>query len=183
MFDVDRFVNQCREALRADSPHVELEEVLTSALAHADQVRAALGLRVGSSFGLLHVSEDLVIQRVVFPVGYTTGIHEHRLWTVTGTFAGLEQHDLYRIVGGELLEPAGQVTTSPGQTQVLAPEVAHSSTSVGSEPLGAIHLFVGDFFASGAGEWDAPDGRRREYSDDWLRRLIDGLSADDLLDP
>jgi hypothetical protein len=59
--------------------------------------------------------------------------------------------------------------------------VAHCSTSIGEGPLSVLHVYLGNLFASGAGEWDDPTAMRREFSDDWMVRLIDELGAADLI--
>jgi len=35
--------------------------------------------------------------------------------------------------------------------------------------------------STGAGEWDAPDVRRRDYRDGWLERLLAALEKADLI--
>ena len=179
-FDRDRFVADCLAAVRSHDPVDELRSVLAAAVADRDGIERVLGRKVGSDMGLLHVSADLVVQRVIFPVGYSTGLHEHRLWALSAVYAGAEEHDLHRV-DDELLRPIGSATRTAGEVELLAPDVAHSSTSVGDEHLGVFHVYVGDLFASGAGEWDAPDGRRRELSDAWLERLLAALEASDLI--
>ena len=176
MFDTADFIDRCLEAARHGAAE-DVAAVVEQAVSDPDAVRAALGDRVGADFGILHVSDDLVVQRAILPTGYSTGLHEHRLWTVSGVYAGTERHDLYRVVDGDTLEPIGRDDAGPGEVRTLEADVAHSSTSVGTEPLGVFHVYLGNLFATGAGEWDEPTGRRRDFTDDWLHRLIAELDA------
>jgi predicted metal-dependent enzyme (double-stranded beta helix superfamily) len=180
--DVEALVEACTRAVRSTDPVSAVTEELLPAVSDASAVEAALGNRMGSDMGLLHVSDDLVLQRVIFPKGYATGLHEHRLWTVSAVYAGCERHDLHRVVD-DRLEPLGEDDARAGQVRVLAPDVAHSSASVGDEHLGVFHVYLGNLFATGAGEWDTPSGRRRDFSDAWLERLLASLAEADLIAP
>ena len=180
-FDRDTFVERCREARRSASPVDAVVDLLAAVVARPATIDEALGLRVGADFGILHAGDDLVIQRAIFPVGYRTGIHEHRMWTVSAVYAGTERHELYRVVG-DRLEPAGTDEVRAGGVRTLAPDVAHDSQSVGPEPLRVLHVYLGNLFASGAGEWDTPTSERRAFSDDWLQRLLEALRSEQLLD-
>ena len=179
-FDVESFVARCVRAARSAAPVEAMTEELTPTVADPRAVDAVLGTRVGPDLGLLHVSDDLVLQRIIFPAGYATGLHEHRLWTVSAVYAGCERHDLHRVVD-DRLEPIGVEEVPAGGVRVLAPDVAHSSTAVGDEHLGVFHVYLGNLFATGAGEWDAPDARRRDFSDAWFERLIASLADADLI--
>lgn len=179
-FDPDRLVSDCLAAVRSDAPVDALREVLAAATTDPIGVDRALGTTVGGDMGFLHVSEHLVLQRAILPLGYSTGLHEHRLWTLSAVYAGAEAHDLHRVVGNALV-PLGSRTITAGDIEILAPDVAHSSTAVGDEHLRAFHVYVGDLFASGAGEWDDAGARRRPFDDAWLERLLAALGTAELL--
>jgi predicted metal-dependent enzyme (double-stranded beta helix superfamily) len=179
-FDVDRFVEDCRRASFSGSPATAVAELLAIVARDRKGIEPQLGTRVGSDFGLVHASPELVVQRAIFPLSYSTGLHEHRLWAFSAVYAGCEQHDLHRVEG-DRLRPIGVRTTTAGEVHVIEPDVAHSSTAVGDEHLGVLHVYLGDLFSSGAGEWDTPEGDRREYSDAWMDRLISSLAEADLI--
>jgi predicted metal-dependent enzyme (double-stranded beta helix superfamily) len=179
-FDADEFVAACLAAARGASPLDSVRELLTAVVADRAGIERQLGTRVGADLGILHASPELVVQHVIFPIGYSTGLHEHRLWTLSAVYAGCEQHDLHRVVGSSL-HPVGIEESHAGDARVLAPDVAHSSTATGDEHLRVLHVYLGDLFSTGAGEWDTPDGQRREYSDAWMNRLFDSLATAGLL--
>ena len=180
MFERDEFIEACLDARRSDDPVTAVRDVVAKTIVDPAGIDDALGAKVDASFGILHVSDELLIQRAVFPVGFRTGLHEHRLWTISGVYAGVERHARYRVAG-DRLEPAGTEDVAPTQTIALGPDMAHDASSVGSEPLRVFHVYLGNLFTTGAGEWDEPNASRREFSDAWLTRLIDALQADDLV--
>jgi predicted metal-dependent enzyme (double-stranded beta helix superfamily) len=180
MFEVDEFVRRCRSAAAGSMPVDDLRELVGAAVADPTAVAHVLGTKVDAGMGLLHVGDDLVIQRAVFPRGYSTGLHEHRLWTISGTYAGCERHELYRVAG-DRLQAIGVERSGPGEVQVLAPDVAHDVRAEGDEHLGVLHVYVGNLFATGAGEWDSPEAARRAFTDAWLERLLADLRAAELL--
>ena len=178
-FDPKRFVGECLAAARSGDPVPAVRDVLAAAIAAPEAIDATLGTKVADDFGLLHASEELVVQRVVFPAGYSTGIHEHRLWTLAGVYAGREEHTIFRVVG-ERLEPDGISECGPGEIEILSPNQAHSSRAVGDDHVRGLHVYLGDLFASGAGEWDDVAGDRRPYTDAWFERLVQALEASGL---
>lgn len=175
-FDKEQFVADCLRAAGATDPVAAVREVLAAAIADPAAIDTALGSEVGGDFGILHASDELTLQRIVFPAGYSTGLHEHRLWALLAVYAGTERHEIYRVAG-DRLEAEAVREHAAGGIEILSPEHAHSSSAVGTEHLRGFHVYLGNLFATDAGEWDEPDGKRRPFSDAWLERLIVALGA------
>lgn len=111
MFDLDRFIADCRAALASAHSASAVRELTARAVAVPREVEAALGSpRLGGLF-TLHHAPDLTVLNVVWAPGMTIYPHEHRMWAVIGLYGGREDNTFYRcgerglaIVGGKPLE-------------------------------------------------------------------------------
>jgi predicted metal-dependent enzyme (double-stranded beta helix superfamily) len=96
MFDVDRFVAECRAALTERTPELAIKELLQGAVAHPAAVEAALGTPSEGRIKPLHHSPELTIIQVVWTLGLVAWPHDHRMWAVIGLYGGREDNTFYR---------------------------------------------------------------------------------------
>ena len=66
MLDLDRFVEECREAVRADPSHKAVREVVARAVADPVAVLAGLGEPIRAEVQKLYNGPDLTVLNVIW---------------------------------------------------------------------------------------------------------------------
>jgi len=85
MFDLDRFVVECRSALVEDpGSHRAVREVVARAVSEPDAVLAGLGEPRRAGITKFHHAPDLTVLQVVWGPRMTIMPHNHRMWAVIG---------------------------------------------------------------------------------------------------
>ncbi len=155
MFDLDRFIADCRASLASAHPAAAVRGLTGRAVAVPGEVEAALGSPRQGGLFTLHHGSDLTILNVVWAPGMAIYPHEHRMWAVIGLYGGREDNTFYRrgerglsIVGGKQLERS--------ETALLGEAAIHSVVNPLQGFTGAIHVYGGDFFGKPRSEW-TPD--------------------------
>jgi predicted metal-dependent enzyme (double-stranded beta helix superfamily) len=156
VFDLDRFVADCRRALAADKSHRLVREVVARAVSDPAAVLNGLGEPTHAVLKALHRSDDLTILNVVWAPHMTLMPHNHNMWAVIGIYTGCEDNIFWRRVPGEngRLEAAGAKALGRGDAEPLGRDVIHSVTNPIPKVTAAIHVYGGDFFAAERSEWD-----------------------------
>jgi predicted metal-dependent enzyme (double-stranded beta helix superfamily) len=162
MFDVDRFVEECRAGLRATAPEVAIREVIERAMARPGDVERALGTPTLGQITTLHHSPELTILNVIWAPGMAIYPHDHRMWALIGLYGGREDNVFYRrtahgleAVGGKHIEVRG--------VALLGPSIIHAVTNPLRDFTGAIHVYGGDFFSVSRSEWNPETLEERPY--------------------
>jgi predicted metal-dependent enzyme (double-stranded beta helix superfamily) len=180
VFDLDRFIADCRAAVAEDASHKLVREVVERAVAEPRSVLKGLGEpRLGHIDTLYH-GDDLTILNVVWAPLMTVTPHEHRMWAVIGVYTGAEDNMFWRRIGepGESkVEAAGARSLRVGDAEPLGRDIVHSVTNPIPRLTGAIHVYGGDFFAIGRSEWDAETLREQPYNMERIRRLFADANA------
>ena len=110
MFDLDQFIEDCRDAVRQDSSHRAAREVLARANSEPAMILAALGEPIRAGVTPLYKSDTVTILNVVWGRRMTIMPHDHRVWAVIGVYTGREDNIFWRRVPdatGGLIEAAG----------------------------------------------------------------------------
>ncbi|MCB1358344.1 MAG: hypothetical protein KDK53_18270 [Maritimibacter sp.] len=157
MFDVDRFISDCREAVRADPSHKAVAEVVTRALSDPGAVLDALGAPTGPGISPLYQSADLTIINLTWVPSMTLPPHNHEMWAVIGILDGREDNIFWRRVKDHpdgLIEAAGARALSTGDVCPMGPDIIHSVTNPIPRMTAALHVYGGDFFEAERSEWD-----------------------------
>ncbi|HEX9820248.1 MAG TPA: hypothetical protein VGD07_11645 [Methylomirabilota bacterium] len=171
MFDVDRFVADCRSAITEHAPEVAIKELLERALAHPAEVEAALGTPQEGRIATLHHSPELTILKVIWTPGLTVYPHDHRMWAIIGLYGGREDNTFYRRAPAGLTV-AGDRRLGRGDVALLGRAVIHSVTNPLREFTGAIHIYGGDFFHTPRSDWDPETLQERPYDVERAKRLF-----------
>jgi len=111
VFDLDRFIEDCRAAVREDSSHKAAREVLARANSDPAAILAAIGEPARAGVTPLYKSDALTILNVVWGKRMTIMPHDHRMWAVIGVYTGREDNIFWRRVAGGaggLIEAAGR---------------------------------------------------------------------------
>src|SRR6266567_4336538 len=120
MFDVDRFVVNCRDAAAANGLPAVLD-VVASAVSTPAEVLKGLGEPRRAGAQVLHRSPELTVFNIIW--GRTTDVCEPRI------------------------EAAGAKALSAREAVPLGREVIHSVINPIKRLTGAIHVYGGDFYS------------------------------------
>jgi integrase len=92
-FDLDTFIADCLAAAPDQAAVAEVvKRTVNDPAALEDTFTRRLDL---SNLGILHYSEELTVQHVVFPPAFRTGIHDHLTWAVA---EGTPKSDRARVI-------------------------------------------------------------------------------------
>ena len=156
MFDLDRFVADCRGALASDGPRELVREVVERAVSDPAAVLEGLGDPTRGMLKPLYRSGDLTILNIVWAPYMTLMPHNHNMWGVIGVYTGREDNIFWRRMPGRnrRIEAAGAKALGRGDVELLGRDVIHSVTNPIPKLTGAIHVYGGDFFATERSEWE-----------------------------
>ena len=157
MFDLDRFIEDCRAAIGADPSHKAVREVVARAVADPAGVRAGLGEPKRAEVETLYHAPELTILNVVWGPRMTIMPHNHLMWAVIGIYTGRENNIFWRRLpsdAGGRIEAAGAKSLGEHDAEPLGRDIIHTVTNPLPRLTGAIHIYGGDFFAVTRSEWD-----------------------------
>ncbi len=170
MFDLDRFIADCRAVLATRGAAAAVREIAERAVSAAAEVEAVLGTPRRAGLFTLHHSPELTILNVVWAPGMAIYPHEHRMWAVIGLYGGREDNTFYRR-GGPGLAVAGARRLERSETALLDEAVIHSVVNPLREFTGAIHVYGGDFFGVPRSEWSPDTLEERPFDVERARRV------------
>ncbi|WP_439578708.1 hypothetical protein [Elioraea sp.] len=181
MFDVDRFVADCRTALAEDKGgHRAAREVVARAVAEPNGIIRALGEPTRAGVWTLHRAPDLTILHLVWGPHLTIMPHNHRMWAVIGLYTGCEDNIFWRRLPDDAqgrLEAAGARALRAKDCAVLGRDIIHSVTNPAATLTGAIHVYGGDFFAAERSEWDPETLCEGRYDVEKTLRMFEESNA------
>lgn len=156
VFDIDRFVEECRQARRSAAPENAIADLVREAIADPAAIREAVARRQAHlatpPMAEVFVNEpDLTIYNVAFP-SYLFGVaHDHATWAVIGVYSGAEHYNVYRETDGGLAKVGAQTLRAPA-VEILPADLIHDIENPTGEPSGSIHIY-------GNSHFDRPDRR------------------------
>ena len=165
MFNVDRFVVDCRAAQLEDSTHKSVREVVTRAVSDPGAVLKGLGEPQRSGVQKIYHSSDLTILNVIWGPRMTIWPH--------GIYSGREDNIFWRRLPNGKVEAAGARALCEKDAEPLGQDIIHSVTNPISRLTGAIHVYGGDFFAAERSEWDPETLREHPYDVEKTLRLFE----------
>src|SRR4030095_530213 len=149
MFDLERFKEDCLDALKKKSPHGAVKEIVARAVAEPGQVLKTLGEPTLAGLEPLYRSEQLTILNVLWGPRMNLYPHEHRMWAVIGVYGGREENAFYRRRETGLTGH-GNKTRGTKATPSLGESVIHAVMNPLEKITAAIHVYGGDFSRSPA---------------------------------
>ena len=161
MFDLERFVADCKAAHAADPSHKAVREVLACALQEPGSVLKGLGEPARAQIGSLYRSAGLTILNVVWAPGMSIYPHDHRMWAIIGIYEGREDNAFFRreTPRAPTLTESGGKRLSVGDVLVLGDNKIHGVTNPLDNITGAIHVYGGDLVAHTRPPDNARSGR------------------------
>ncbi len=176
MFDLERFIEDCRHARAEDESHKAVREVVNEAITDPGAVFAALGEPREAGFKELYRSDSLTILNFTWAPLMTLMPHNHNAWAVIGLYSGREDNIFWRK-NGNRIEAAGADSLMPGKAVALGKDIVHSVTNPIEKLTSAIHVYGGDFFADGRSEWDPETLEEAPFDFDKSRRIFREANA------
>jgi predicted metal-dependent enzyme (double-stranded beta helix superfamily) len=175
MFDLEQFAADCRAALKEDSSHKSVREVVARAVADPAAVLKGLGEPKRAEVQKLYHGPDLTILNVVWAPMMTVMPHNHNMWAVIGIYSGREDNVFWRRLpeGNKRIEAAGAKALCVGDAEPLGHNIIHSVTNPIPRLTGAIHVYGGDFFGAHRSEWDAETLIEGQYDSERAMRRFE----------
>jgi predicted metal-dependent enzyme (double-stranded beta helix superfamily) len=149
MFDVDRFVVDCRNAAATNGLPAVLD-VVAGAVSTPGAILQALGEPRSAGAHVLHRSPELTVFNLIWGPRMCQLPHNHGMWAVIGIYRGREDNIFWRRAAdarGTRIETAGGKALSEREAVALEREVIHSVVNPIKRLTGAIHVYGGDFYA------------------------------------
>ena len=172
MFELERFVEDCRAALKESVPQKAIGEVIERAISRPNEVVAALGEPREAGINALYRSAELTILNVVWAPDMSLYPHDHRMWAVIGLYGGREDNYFFRRSRSGL-ESAGGRDLQTADTLLLGKEAIHAVTNPLKTYTGGLHVYGGDFFGVLRSEWDPQTFEERPWDIDRARRVFE----------
>ncbi|MEM7744177.1 MAG: hypothetical protein AAF409_10755 [Pseudomonadota bacterium] len=175
MFDLERFVSDCRDAVHEDATHKAVAEVVRRAMDDPAGVRDAIGAPAAGGITPIYRSEDLTILNLVWKPMMTVMPHNHETWAVIGIYEGREDNIFWRRVKDDpdgRIEAAGAKALSTGCVAPMGKDIIHSVTNPIQRYTGAIHVYGADFFEIERLEWEAEGLTERPYDGEKVKAMF-----------
>lgn len=157
MFQLDRFIEDCKQAYAEDNSHKAVREVIAKAVSEPNDVINALGEPVRGGVCKLYHSDTLTILNVLWAPRMTLMPHNHDMWAVIWVYCGREDNIFWRRLSEDAdgrIEAAGAKSLAPGDVAPLGKDIIHSVTNPTGVMMGGIHVYGGDFFDAHRSEWE-----------------------------
>jgi len=176
MFDKERFIEDCRAAVRDSDARAAIRELVTRAVGAPAEVIRALGEPVRSGVETLYRGTDVTILNLHWGPRMDIFPHDHRMWAVIGIYGGCEANRFFRRREGGLTQHGTKVLER-GETVVLGESIIHAVTNPLDQITSAIHVYGGDFFAMPRSEWDPQTLEEHPYDVAHTMRAFEEANA------
>ena len=179
MFDLERFIEECRGIAAADARDAQrhMREATARVVADPAAVLATLGEPTRAGITPLYRSDNLTILNLVWGPHMTIMPHDHRMWAVIGVYGGGEDNIFWRRLPEGTLEAAGAKSLRLRDCTALGRDIIHSVTNPLPRLTGAIHIYGGDFFAAERSEWDPEELTEKPYDIAKARQLFEDSNS------
>jgi predicted metal-dependent enzyme (double-stranded beta helix superfamily) len=162
MFDKDRFIEDCRAALREVDAQDAVRALVERAVREPSSIIRAVGEPARSGVQTIHRGGDLTILNLCWGPRMEFKAHDHRMWAVIGIYGGREHNTFFRR-NGEGLVRHGTRELNAGNVARLGADVIHAVSNPLDQITAAIHVYGGDFFAIQRSEWDPVTQKEQPY--------------------
>lgn len=172
MFEKERFIQECRAALKESDAHAAIRELVARAVSEPADIVRALGEPQRAGVDTIYKADDLTILNLCWGPRMVFKPHDHRMWAVIGIYGGREQNIFYRR-GEHGLKQHGIKELSTKDTVPLGAAIIHAVTNPLDQITGAIHVYGGDFFATPRSEWDPKTFEEHPYDVEHTMRAFE----------
>ena len=172
MFEIDRFIDDCRTSLDEQDSQSATREIVSAAVSDPSQVIKALGEPKFAGLETIYHADDLTILNITWGANMTLHPHDHRMWAVIGIYTGQENHVFYRREP-EGLSQRGAKELHQKETIPLGKDVIHSVHNPLNKLTVALHVYGGDFFAAERSEWDPETLQEQPFDIEHTRQVFE----------
>ena len=176
MFEVERFVEECRAALSEDRPQKAIHELVAAAVTDPAAVMRAVGEPTKGEVKTLHRSSDLTVLSLAWAPGMDLMPHDHDMWAVIGIYTGQEDNTFWRR-DGDGLRQMGLHQMGEKEVVSLGDSAIHSVRNPLTKVTAALHVYGGDFFDADRHEWDPETLEEKPYDVEKNLRLFEEANA------
>ena len=176
MFELGKFIEDCKRARSEDESHKAVREVVAEAVTDPAGIFAELGEPAEAGFEKLYQSDDLTIINFTWAPLMTLMPHNHNMWAVIGLYTGREDNIFWRKTD-DAIEAAGAESLMPKRAAALGRNIIHSVTNPIEKMTSALHVYGGDFFAPGRSEWDPETLEEHPFDFEKSRRIFRAANA------
>jgi len=176
MFEKERFIEDCRAALKESNAHAAIRELVAKAVSDPTQLLKVIGEPTRGGVETFYKSDDLTILNLCWGPQMVFKPHDHRMWAVIGIYGGREENTFFRR-DKDGLTKHGLKVMEPKDTTPLGASIIHSVTNPLDRITGAIHVYGGDFFATPRSEWDPKTFAEQPYDMQGTLRAFEESNA------
>ena len=162
MFDKERFIEDCREAVKGSDAQAAIRELVVRAVSDPVAVVQGLGEPSRSGVETIYRADDLTILNLSWGPRMFVRPHDHRMWAVIGIYGGCEQNAFFRRAEQGLTQHSVKELRVRDAVSLGASTI-HAVTNPLDQLTCAIHVYGGDFFATERSEWDPQTHVERPY--------------------
>jgi predicted metal-dependent enzyme (double-stranded beta helix superfamily) len=177
MFDLDKFIDDCRRAVGGPDGQKAVREILAEAVADPQSLMRAIGEPTRAGLATLYRSDTLTILNLAWGPYMSLSPHDHGIWAAIGIFGGREDNIFWRRIEEpgkpSRVEAAGAKSLCAGDVAPLGKDIVHSVLNPIGKLTGAIHIYGGDFFHPDRHEWDSETLREGPYDVERTKRKFE----------
>ena len=163
MFQKERFIEECRAALKETNAQAAIRELVARAVSEPAPIIRELGEPKLAGVDMLYRADDLTILNLRWGPRMVFKPHDHRIWAVIGIYGGREDNTFFRRADGGGLRRHGVKELNEKDTIPLGAAIIHAVTNPLDRITGGIHVYGGDFFATPRSEWDPKTLKEQPY--------------------
>jgi len=153
MFKLERFIEECHEVLREQSPQAAMNELMRRTVSEPGAVAAELGEPSEGGIAVIHRSAELTVLNVVWAPEMSINPHNHCMWAVIGVYGGTEDNTFFRRAGPRF-EQVGGRSIAERDTLTLGEHGVHAVRNSLARLTGGLHVYGGDFLGADRRVWD-----------------------------
>ena len=176
MFETQRFIEECREALTDTDAQAAVREVVERVVEDPAAILRALGEPTLAGVQTLHKSDDLTVLNLVWGPEMDLHPHDHRMWAVIGIYGGREDNTFWSRSPSGLVRQRTK-TLEQGDAVPLGEKVIHSLRNPLPRLTAALHVYGGNFFEVPRSEWDARTLEEHPYSVEHTMQAFEASNA------
>ena len=153
MFDTERFIDDCRNAV--SDGQAAVREVVAAAVSDPAGIVSELGVPEHAGIGPIYRGPDLTIINFTWAPCMSLAPHNHQMFAVIGIYGGREDNIFWKRAGSTI-EAVGARSLGVGEVATLGTNIIHSVLNPIGKMTRAIHVYGGDFFdpIEPRSEWD-----------------------------
>lgn len=162
MFQKERFIEDCRAALKETNALSAIQELVARVVSEPAPIIRELGEPKLAGVDTLYRADDLTILNLRWGPRMVFKPHDHRIWAVIGIYGGREDNTFYRRSESGLTRHGTKELNAKDVTP-LGATIIHSVTNPLDQITAAIHVYGGDFFNTPRSEWDPVTLKEQPY--------------------